>query len=143
MNTIGQEQHPNEPFYFPPGSPSTNLIDVSTGLILVYSADEVNQTQTVSIVNRWSGLVQGEIKFGFNSFPNMIKLDSKSNILVRTCDEPAAIKYFDSSGNLLCQLVGSFNNPNRFVRFNRIDLNRLRNDQLACFCKEDRNILFF
>lgn len=143
MDTVGQENDPNGPFYFPPSSSSsTNLIDVSPHLILLYTCDEATQTQNVSIMDRISGLVRGSIQFGFSSFPNMIKIDSHSNILVRTCDEPVAaslIKYFDSDGNLLCQL----DSPNRFARFNRIDLNRDHDDELVCFCKEERNILFF
>lgn len=150
MDIIGQDSDPHCAFYFPSTILSTNLIDMSMNLILIYTADENTQTQTVHIIDRSNGLEQGCILFGFNSFPNTIKLDSNSNILVRTCDGPAAaslVKYFDSKGKLIHQLGGDVNNPNRFARFNRIDLVRHprydHNDELMCFCKEDRNILFF
>ena len=138
---------------------SVNLIDVSSRILLIYTSDEVKRMQRVSIVSRINGLVQGCIEFGYNSFPSMIKIDSCSNILVRTCDSgdqampifPAArnslIKYFDFRGNLLVQLGADLNNNNNlanpFDSFNRIDLNRERDDELVCFCRQHGIILFF
>lgn len=150
MDIIGQDSDPERPFYFTSTLLSTNLIDMSQSFILIYTADEETQTQSVHVIERASGRAQGCIQFGFNSFPNTIKLDSNSNILVRTCDGPAAaslLRYYSPTGVILTQLGGDVNNPNRFARFNRIDLIRPGgnhdNDELMCFCKEDRNILFF
>lgn len=128
---FGQEFNPSSEFYFKNGT----LIDASETLILFYSWNEDEQAHCVKIIDRKSGLLNGIIEFEFNYFTKMIKIDSKSNILVRLYEPNNLFKYFDSNGNLICL----FQN-NDFNKFSRIDLNK--NDELICYTRNDKIFIY-
>ena len=90
----------------------------------------------IKIFDRSNGYLSGVINFDFNYFSKMIRIDTKSNILVKLYEPADEVKYYDCHGKLL----KVFRN-NDLPKYNRIDLSQ--DDDIICYDKIENKILFF
>ncbi len=128
LNEYGQSESVDRPFYFSGGT----LIDASATRFLYYCADCDQQKQCIKIVDRETGDPIGQIDFDFLYFTKIIKLDSRSNILVKL-SQNNLIQYYDPYGRLL--------NEFRINKFNSlIEFNLTRQDQIVCYDKGEKKI---
>lgn len=131
VSSFGQLEDENEPFYFENGI----LIESSKELFLIYYFDKEELKHFIKIINRSSGHLTGVIHFDFNFFSKMIRIDNKSNILVKLYEPADELKYYDSNGNLL----KVFRNTD-LSKYNRIDLSQ--DDDIICYDKVEKKSFF-
>lgn len=133
---LGQDTDISKPFYFCNTESNDGfLLDISDRKILFYFHDKTNNSNSIKIINRDTGLLDGIVDIPGDSVSKLIKFDSKSNIVMKRHPD-VSIFLFDSNGNLLMSRTTT-----QFTNLIRFDISR--NDEIVCYDTNKDKLFYF